>query len=79
MKDKIKERIKNKYNLEIEIEQKFSNVFSISFVLQKSSITITYMYDIFKTFESNMKEIETRINKEILDYYIRKKVKYIHE
>lgn len=75
MKDKIIERIKNKYNLEIEIVQKFSNVFSISFVLQKSSITITYMYDIFKTFESNMKEIENRINKEILDYYIRKKVK----
>ena len=72
MLEKLIKEIKEKYNLEIETKIKFMNVYTISFKLEGKEISFVYMYDNLSSFEENLKELEHKVNDEIIYYYKRK-------
>lgn len=72
MVEKLIKEIKEKYNLEIETKIKFINVYTISFKLEGKEISFVYMYDNLSSFEENLKELEHKVNDEIIYFYKRK-------
>lgn len=72
MVEKLIEEIKKKYNLEINLQVKFSKVYNVSFKLEGNEISFIYMYDSMSSFADNLKELEHKVNIEIIDYYKRK-------
>lgn len=72
MVEKLIEEIKKKYNLEIELQLKFSKVYNVKFKIEGKEISFVYMYDSLSSFENNLKELEHKVNTEIIDYYKRK-------
>lgn len=72
MVEKLIEEIKKKYNLDLKLTVKFSTVYTISFEIEKNEISFTYLYDNLSSFEDNLKELEHKVNDEIIYYYKRK-------
>lgn len=72
MVEKLIEEIRKKYNLEIDLQVKFSKVYNVSFKLEGNEISFIYMYDSMSSFADNLKELEHKVNTEIIDYYKRK-------
>lgn len=72
MEEKLIEEIKKKYNLEIELQLKFSKVYNVKFKIEGKEISFVFMYDSMTSFENNLKELEHKLNTEIIDYYKRK-------
>lgn len=75
MVEKLIEEIKKKYNLEIDLQIKFSKVYTVTFKIEGKEISFTYMYDSLSSFADNLKELEHKVNTEIIDYYKRKENK----
>lgn len=72
MLENLKKEIKKKYYLDIEIDKKYEKVYVISFTLEDKKISFIYLYDTLSSFEVNLKQLEKRVNEEIINYYIRK-------
>lgn len=72
MVEKLIKEIKKKYNLEIELQLKFSKVYTVKFKIEGKEISFVFMYDSMTSFENNLKELEHKVNIEIIDYYKRK-------
>lgn len=72
MLEKLIEEVKEKYNLEINYKVKYLTVYTITLKIEGKDVTFTFMYDNLTTFENNLKELERKVNTEIIDYYKRK-------
>ena len=72
MIEKIIKEMNKKYYLKIHYSKKYYNVYDIFFNIENKEISFTFMHNILGMYEDNLKAFEERLNKEIINFYIRK-------
>lgn len=72
MKEKLIEEINKRYNLKIEIVEKLSNIYIIKFKIEEKEISFIFMVNSLITFENNLKELQRKLNEQIINYYLLK-------
>ena len=72
MIEKLIENSNKRYNLKITYKQKILGVYFIYFVIEGKGVGFNFIFNKLISFEENEKEFYNKINKSIINHYLRK-------